>query len=99
MDKKKLIFIGISVLVCFLVYLPTPKQIDPQEYNPAQPVNLDELEIAKDKLDRAVLINTPFTGAEDIEFDHDGNIYSGLHDGTIIQVDKDTLEVKTIGKS
>lgn len=41
MDKKKLIFIGISVLVCFLVYLPTPKQIDPQEYNPAQPVNLD----------------------------------------------------------
>lgn len=46
-----------------------------------------------------MLINTPFTGAEDIEFDQDGNIYSGLHDGTIIQVDKDTLEVKTIGKS
>lgn len=30
MDKKKILFIGISVLVCLLVYIPTPKGIDPE---------------------------------------------------------------------
>lgn len=99
MDKKKIIFIGISVLVCILVYVPTPKKIDPQEYNPAQPVSLDDLEIPKNKLDKAVYINTPFSGAEDVEFDKDGNIYSGLHDGSVIRIDRDSLEVKVVGKT
>jgi|JI10StandDraft_1071094.scaffolds.fasta_scaffold20899_3 hypothetical protein len=34
MDKKKIIFIALSVLICILVYAPTPKGIDPEEFHP-----------------------------------------------------------------
>ena len=34
MDRKKIAFIAISVIVCLLVYMPTPKGVDPQEYYP-----------------------------------------------------------------
>ena len=30
MDRKKIAFIVISVFVCLLVYLPTPKGVDPE---------------------------------------------------------------------
>ncbi len=30
MNKKKIAFIAISVIVCLLVYLPTPKGVDPE---------------------------------------------------------------------
>lgn len=30
MDKKKIVFIAISTIVAVLVYLPTPKHIDPE---------------------------------------------------------------------
>lgn len=63
MDKKKIVFIAISLFVVLLVYLPTPKHIDPEEFNPAEPVDLDDLPVSKNKLDHAVYIKTPFEGA------------------------------------
>lgn len=43
MDRKKLIFIIISFVVCLLVYLPTPKRIDPSEYHPGELTNIEAL--------------------------------------------------------
>lgn len=99
MDKKKIVFIVISIIVCLLVYLPTPKGRDPEEYEPSEPLDLDKIKVSKDKFDNAVFISTPASGAEDVEIDRQGFIYSGLSDGSIIRIKPDNSEITTIAKS
>lgn len=46
-----------------------------------------------------MFITTPAQGAEDVEIDNKGYIYSGLGDGSIIRIKPDNSEITTIAKS
>ncbi len=45
------------------------------------------------------MIATPAPGAEDVEVDQNGFVYSGLHDGSIVRIKPDNSELKVIAKS
>lgn len=66
MSKKTVIFVIFSTLIGFLLYKPTPKNIEPEKYKSESPLSLDELNYPKNKLDNAVYIRTPAPGAEDV---------------------------------
>lgn len=86
MNKKNIIFIAISIVVSLLVYLPTPKRIELEDFNSKHPEHISNLPIDKNKIDNAQFIITPQNGVEDIEIDNKGFIYSGLSDGSIIRI-------------
>ena len=99
MSNKTKIITLISLVITYILFSPTPKGIDPLDYKPEKPLSLDDMAIDKDKLRNAFFIQTPAPGAEDVEIDSQGNIYSGLHDGSIIRVTPDYTDVKVIAKS
>lgn len=57
------------------------------------------MNISRDKLRTATYISTPAPGAEDVEFDNKGYVYSGLSDGSIIRFKGNGSDVEVIAKS
>lgn len=99
MGFGKLVALFLLSALSVLIILPTPKGIEPQDVDMPSVVEIASLDIPKNRFENAKFITTPAIGPEDIVIDNDGNIYSGLSDGSIIRVSSNGQQTEVIGKS
>ncbi len=88
---KKLIFF-ILIILFFIFYFVLPK-VDSVSYNPPAISELKNEFSPNEKLLKAQkLILSNGTGAEDVEVDSSGNIYTGLENGLIVKIPYELIE-------
>lgn len=89
--SHKILAIILSILFIILLYLLLwPVPIDPAQWNPPKAPNLSGVYEQNTHLALLERLSVGGFGPEDIAFDEQGRVYTGLQDGRIIRLENDS---------
>jgi sugar lactone lactonase YvrE len=97
---KKVLGVVVLLLVVVAILLAVlPARIDPVEWEPPASPRAEGVLALNDKLKAAVPLAPEVQGAEEISFDPNGNIVTGLLDGRVVRMTADGQQVTELVKT
>jgi len=89
-----LVVLLVGAILLYLLFWPVP--VKPINWTPPQAPKLEGAFAANDVLSKVELLPIGGRGPEDVIFDGQGRLYSGLEDGRILRMTPDGRQIETI---
>lgn len=87
----------LAVVVLYLLFWPVP--VRPIKWTPPEPPKLEGAYAVNQGLSAAERLDVGGVGPEDVIFDKEGRLYSGLEDGRIMRMQPDGSELVTFART